>query len=226
MATLFKSKKDLVYDHLRAEILSGAYPPNKRLVIDGLAAQLGCSQIPIREALQQLQAEGFVVIEPYVGPRVAPLEADIIWEIFQLLEALEVISCRAACQRMTDDDIRSMEQMVCAMDEFLDNAEQWSQENQRFHNALCEWGQTTFVKHLMTNVLAQWNRVRQYYMKDVFVKRVDLSQHDHHELVQAVRSRDADLAEHIVCRHNQRALADYVAYLHSVGHISNKENTR
>jgi DNA-binding GntR family transcriptional regulator len=214
---VFKSKKELVYDRLRMEILNGSHPPGERLVIDALASELGVSQIPIREALQQLQAEGFIVFESHVGPRVAPIEPDVIWEIFQLLEGLEIISCRAACQRMTDDDIRKMEHMVDEMDAFLDNAEQWSQENRRFHNALCEWGCTTLVKNIMSNILAQWNRVRHYYMKDVFVKRVDLSHKDHRELVQALYDRDVERAEHIVRRHNQRSYSDYVEYLRSTG---------
>jgi DNA-binding GntR family transcriptional regulator len=218
MAT-FKSKRDLVYDHLRAEILRGIYPPGKRLVIDGLASELGVSQIPIREALQQLQAEGFVIFEPHVGPRVAAIDPDMIWEIFQLLEALETVSCRAACRHMSDADILAMERMVSAMDSLSHNPEKWSQENQRFHQTLCEWGQTTLVKNILSNVLDQWNRLRQYYLKDVLVKRLDLSQHDHRDLLEALRDRDVERAEQIARRHNQRALSDYVAYLQSTGHI-------
>ncbi len=216
MAT-FKSKKELVYDHLRAEILNGTQPPGKRLVIDSLASELGVSQIPIREALQQLQAEGFVTFTAHVGPSVAPIEPDLIWEIFQLLESLEVISCRAACLRMTDDDIRNLEQMVHTMEDLLDTPERWSEENQRFHHALCEWGRTTLVKGFMINVLAQWDRVRQYYVKDVFSKHLDLSQRDHQELIKALRNRDAEQAEQIVRRHNQRAFSDYAAYLGFTG---------
>jgi DNA-binding GntR family transcriptional regulator len=222
---IFKSKKELVYDQLRAEILNGTYPPGKRLIIDGLASELGVSQIPIREALQQLQAEGFVIIEPHVGPRVAPIEIDVIWEIFQLLEALEIISCRAACQHMSAADLLGMEQMLHTMDALLDDPEQWSQENQHFHYALCEWGHTRLVKNLMTNVLDQWNRLRHYYLKDVLEKRLDLSQRDHWDLLSALRDRDSKRTEQIVQRHNQRALADYLAYLESAGHMKNGETT-
>ncbi len=217
MAT-FKSKKELVYDRLRADILNGNLPPGKRLVIDGLASELGVSQIPIREALQQLQAEGFVTFEAHVGPSVTTIEPDEIWEIFQLLEALEVVSCRAACRRMSDKDIHAMEAMVRAMDTLTEKPEDWSQENQRFHQALCDWGQTTIVKNLMFNVMAQWNRLRHHYLKDVFLKRLDLSQQDHLDLVEALGRRDAETAEQVVRRHNQRALSDYVAYLESIDH--------
>ena len=224
MAT-FKSKKELVYDHLRSEILNGNFPPGKRLVIDSLSSELGVSQIPIREALQQLQAEGFVTFEAHVGPSVATIELDEIWEIFQLLEALEVVSCRAACRRMSDEDIQEMDTMLETMDKLTEKPDEWSQANQRFHQALCEWGQTRMVKNLMFNVLAQWNRLRHHYLKNVFLKRLDLSQQDHRDLVQALHARDADTAEQVVRRHNQRALSDYVAYLETIDlHKVAKEN--
>jgi len=218
----FKSKKDLVYEHLRTEILQSTYPPGKRLIIDGLSAELGISQIPIREALQQLQAEGLVTMEPHVGFRVAELEANVIWEIFQLLEVLEAISCRAACRHITDEDIESIEQILRTMDMLLDAPDQWSQQNRRFHQTVCEFGRTTLVKNLMSYVLDQWNRLRQYYLKDGLIKRLDLSQQDHWELLGALRDRDAERAEQVVRQHNQRALSDYVAYLQSTGDINNK----
>lgn len=223
MFSKFKSKKDIVYDHLQTAILRGDYQPGERLVIDRLAAEFGVSQIPIREALQQLQSERFVVIEPHVGPRVANIEAGLIYEIFQLLQAFETISCRAACRSMTDADLDEMQQMLCQMDALVDDPEQWSLNNQRFHRALCLWGETRLVEDLMGHVLAQWDRLRHHYLKDVLLKRIELSQQDHWALYKALQARKADLAEQIVRQHNQRALADYITYLESTGQIPQKE---
>jgi DNA-binding GntR family transcriptional regulator len=215
----FKTKKDLVYDHLRSEILRGTFAPGERIVIDGLASQLGVSQIPIREALQQLQAEGFVEMEPHIGPRVTEIHASLICEIFQLLEALEVISGRVACQRMSSVNLDEMEQILRNMDTLSDDLEQWSKENERFHYSICDWAGTGLVKNLMNNVLDQWDRLRHYYLKDVLVYRIDQSQRDHWELFEALRARDVDQVEQISRRHNQRALAAYVEHLKATGHI-------
>src|SRR5690242_5219433 len=95
---VFRSKKDAVLDALRTAIIKGAFKPGARLVIDELAAHFGTSAIPVREALQQLQAEGLVIIQPYAGATVTLIEANLIVEIFELLEAFELISGRAACQ--------------------------------------------------------------------------------------------------------------------------------
>ncbi len=129
--------------------------------------QLGVSQVPIREALQQLQAEGFVVTESHIGPRVAEIHAHLIWEIFQLLEALELISSRKACARMQTPQFDVMETLLHSLDDLDENSCQWSQKNTRLHLALCDWGQTALVKSVMSTVLSQWDRLRNHYLKDM-----------------------------------------------------------
>ena len=89
MRPTFRSKNEVVYDLLRQSIIEGEYKPGKRLVIDELAVTLGVSQSPIREAMRQLEADGFVTIEPYVGATVTKINADFIFEVFGLLESLE-----------------------------------------------------------------------------------------------------------------------------------------
>ena len=96
MVGFSRSKKELVSATLRNAILNGEFAPGMRLVIDDLAKQLGVSAIPVREALQQLSADGYVIIEPYLGARVAPIEAESVVEVFSLLETMEVVSSRAA----------------------------------------------------------------------------------------------------------------------------------
>jgi DNA-binding GntR family transcriptional regulator len=111
-----RSKKELVIATLRNAILNGELTPGTRLVIDDLARQLGVSPIPVREALQQLDADGYVAIEPYLGARVTPIEAESVVEVFSLLEIMEVISSRAACQSMSDEDFAVLEQILLNMD--------------------------------------------------------------------------------------------------------------
>ena len=116
MSSIFRSKKEVVYDLLRENILQGKYKPGSRLVIDELAVTLGVSQIPIREAMRQLEADGFVTIEPYVGATVAQLNAEFIFEVFALLEHLEIISSRAACRVMSDEDLQQLAAMIDQME--------------------------------------------------------------------------------------------------------------
>lgn len=66
-------KHERAYRLIRERILAGRYAPGERLVIDGLAAELGISQVPVREAIRRLEAEGRIVYRHNAGARVAPL---------------------------------------------------------------------------------------------------------------------------------------------------------
>lgn len=209
----FRSKKELVYETLRQEILDGSLPPSTRLVIDDLAAQLGVSQIPVREALQQLQADGYVVIQPHVGAKVTELHTDSIHEIFALLESLEVIAGQAACQHMSDEAISEAEALVREMDTLTDNREAWSQANMRFHRFIAEFSDTFLVTTLLAKVFDHWDRLRRHYLKDVSTHRLNEAQKEHWAIIDALRAGDAERLEQVTQQHNQKALRAYLAHL-------------
>jgi DNA-binding GntR family transcriptional regulator len=211
----FQSKKGLVYESLRAGILEGELKPGSRLVIDELAEDLGVSQIPVREALQKLQADGYVEIRPYIGARVTEIHASSITEIFILLEAMEVISGRAACEQMSEDDLDELAAIVRTMDGSQDDPEGWSHENVHLHQFICERSETPLVGVLVGKVLDQWDRLRRYYLNDVFADRIRIAQKEHLSLLDALRSRDPDQVERVIREHNQGALQAYVDHLSS-----------
>ncbi|HEY64775.1 MAG TPA: GntR family transcriptional regulator [Caldilineae bacterium] len=223
--TGFRSKKELVYDSLRAAILKGELKPGTRLIIDDLASQLGVSQIPIREALQQLQADGFVTIKPYVGATVTEVHSGLVCEVFQLLEAMEIISGRAACQQMSDEDLDEMEKRLREMDNLIDDLDRWSEENIRLHQFICERAGTPLVGALMTKVVDHWERLRQLYLSDVFAHRVPEAQRQHWEILRALRARDPDLLEEVVRKHNRSALEAYTKYMESAGLMAPRQDT-
>src|SRR5579875_81573 len=68
------SKHERAYAVIRRRILDGTYRPGHRLVIGTLAAELGVSPVPVREAIRRLEAEGRVVYRHNAGPRVAPAD--------------------------------------------------------------------------------------------------------------------------------------------------------
>jgi DNA-binding GntR family transcriptional regulator len=142
----FRSKKEFAYDALRDAILEGRLAPGTRLVIDELAADLSVSHIPIREALQQLQADGFIIIEPYVGARVTEIDAGLVCEVFDLMEALEVIGGRAASLRMSEDSLAEMESRLHTMDALVTDPGRFSQENADLHQFICERAGTPLVR--------------------------------------------------------------------------------
>ena len=210
MPPVFRSKNALVYDALKDAILQGELKPGQRVIIDELAHDLGVSQIPVREALRSLEADGLVRIEAYVGATVTEIHAGLTHEIFALLAALESISSRAACQQMSDAQLDELAATIGAMDALLDQPDRWSAENKRLHAFICDCAGMPLVASMMTKTLDHWDRLRRYYQDDVFAHRISAAQREHGRLLDAFRRRDPALVEQIVRQHNQAALAAYL----------------
>lgn len=205
----FRSKKDAIIDSLRNAITKGAFHPGERLVIDELATHFGASAIPVREALQQLQAEGLVTIQPYVGATVTAIEAGLIIEIFELLEALETISGKAACRQMSEEDFAQFETLLREMDTLTGDLELWSEANVRLHQFICDCAAMPLVKSTLNRVLDQWNRLRSYYLNDVFTHRVVAAQLEHWQMLGAMKAGDEAELERVIRDHNRAACHAY-----------------
>jgi DNA-binding GntR family transcriptional regulator len=83
------TKQQRVYDTIRERILSGTYSPGYRVVIDALAAELGVSALPVREAIRRIEAEGLIVYRPNAGAQVAPADPRLFVEELSVLALLE-----------------------------------------------------------------------------------------------------------------------------------------
>ena len=100
-----QTKEQYVYIALRQAILHCELAPGEKLIIDRLSAEMGISQIPIRAAIQRLQSEGLVIINPHASAMVAPLPPEKIDEVFTLLENLERAAFKFAAQNIIDADL-------------------------------------------------------------------------------------------------------------------------
>lgn len=210
----FERKQDRVYEAIRDDILKGRFPPGSRLPIDAIAHGLGVSHIPVREALKQLEAEGYVVIEPYVGTTVARLEPEWIREVFDLMEDLEVRSVRAACAGFTEADLAAVAAIVREMDALVEDPDAWAAANVRLHLTLSERAGLHLTGRLLRQVLDQWERLRAHFLRAVPATRLARAQEDHRVIVEALQRRDVEGAEALVRRHNREAYRAYAEFLH------------
>src|SRR5208283_5631464 len=208
-----RSKKELVIETIRTSILNRELTPGTRLVIEDLANRLGVSRIMKRKTLQQLEADGYVVIEPYLGAKVAPIEAESVVEVFSLLETMEVVSSRTACLHMTDEELNSLEEIVSKMDALISDPERWSLENRRFHSFICEKSGTRLVGSLMSKVLDHWDRLHRYFLRDVFARRLPQAQREHWKILKTLKARDPGETEAVIREHAQASLTAYTKYL-------------
>lgn len=223
MRPVFRSKPEIVHDMLRESIIHGEYKPGERLVIDEVAARLGVSQIPVREAVRQLEADGLVTVEPYTGATVTQFNPDLAYEIFALLESLEVICGRRACTCMSDAEMDELDTVVGKMDATVAEPEQWSQLNREFHLLICRFSGVQLIERMLEKTLDHWDRLRLHYVRDVLLHRIPAAQQEHRAVMAAFRRRDADAIEQLLRDHNRHALAAYVDLMLQEGFLDRRE---
>lgn len=110
--TGYRTKSEWAYIQLRRWIQSGALKPSERLDQEELAARLGVSRVPLRQALVKLQADGLVVSRPHAGATVAPLSLADAEDIYAARAVLEPMLTEVAAKRVGEESIRELELMI------------------------------------------------------------------------------------------------------------------
>jgi DNA-binding GntR family transcriptional regulator len=209
----FRRKSEAAYSWLRDAIIEGSLAGSERLVIDDLAQQMGISPIPIREALSQLQAEGFVVYKPHVGATVTDIYPSLAYEIFGLLESVEVISGRSVCHQRNGEFLDYLETLLREIDDMVDQPDRFSQANAHFHQQIAQQAGAILMSTVVNIVWLHWDRLRRHYLAAVFAPQTHLAQKEHWELLAALRAGDADWVEEVTRRHNRRSQEAYQRYI-------------
>ena len=126
---------DSVAAALRAALQQGRWSPGAALRQEDLAAEFGVSRIPVREALNKLQAEGLIVVEPNRGAFVASLSAPEVNEIFDLRVLLECDALRHAIPQHTARTLRHLRALQAELDAEADPS-LWLATDAAFHEVL------------------------------------------------------------------------------------------
>jgi DNA-binding GntR family transcriptional regulator len=134
-----------VYLLLKAEVINDQFQADQRIVIESVAARLGVSPTPVREALARLAGEQLVAFRAYVGYSALPPLS--LTELNDLFEAREVIECAGAvraCERSTDDDLARLREIDAHIRAGHYGKDRYSEfvsfvnDNQRFHETLLD----------------------------------------------------------------------------------------
>lgn len=206
-----RTKEEYVYETLRSAIVHCELVPGEKLVIDNLSLELGVSPIPIRGALQRLQAEGLVEIVPHTGAVVSEISPDTVNEIFMLLEALESVAFSVAAQKATPEDILFLRQLVDEMGQAqqADNAGRWYDLNNQFHLTVAGLTKMKMLLRFTSRALDSRDRLRHFYSKTFIVFRMSEAHTEHCQMINLLESRDVERLLPLVAQHNRKAKEAY-----------------
>jgi len=198
------SLKDKVYRALKEAILSmNIYgsPEEIRLDERELAAQLGVSRTPIREAISRLEQEGFVRIAQRRGVFVVRKTKREVVEMITVWAALEGMAARLITRTASDPEIAELRRMFATFENNEPRAhiDEYSETNVRFHQKILQMSKSELIGQLAENLFAHVRAIRVRTIGDN--GRVERSIIDHMQIIEALEQRDTDQAERLVRQH-------------------------
>ncbi len=183
---------------LRTSISGGRWPPGTPLRQAELAEEFGVSRIPVREALQTLQSEGLVRIEPNRGTFVSGFDKEQIDEIFDLRVMLEVDVLRRAVAKHDERSVRNLEAIQRELDHARDKSE-WLRLDRAFHDALYAPSEREATLKV---IAALRTSVERFYISLLHPEARRGGWNDEHQqLIAAVRNKKSKLACELLTQH-------------------------
>ena len=198
------SVAQLAYAAIRNAVLAmDAYDSGADLRLDEkrLAAQLGVSRTPVREALARLEHEGLVEIIPRRGVRVVRKSKAEIVEMIIAWAALEGMAARLATERAPAEEITALRTLFSEFeeDELRSHLDEYSAANLRFHQRIIELGHSQLIADMADDLLVHVRAIRRPAIGEG--DRVERSIVDHLHIIEALEARQTELAETLVRDH-------------------------
>ncbi|MFI6868146.1 GntR family transcriptional regulator [Nocardia sp. NPDC050406] len=182
-----------VHRQLRQLVLSGELEPGAPLSVLALAARLGVSRSPVREAVQQLIYEGLAVTVPHAGARVAVVDDARIREVLAVRAVLDGLAAAEAATRLTEADLAKLTAMLAAQEENLRDGADSARDAEldlEFH---------TFIRDSSGNAtladeLARLESQAHLYRGDLWTRERNrrIAVREHRRIVEALESGHAE----------------------------------
>ena len=192
--------REEIREQIIEDILNGRLQPGARIVETRIAQQFGVSQGPVREALRDLELFGFVVSSPFRGTQVRKISTDDLLEIYPIRAALEGVAARAAAVKIDDATLARLEQLIGSMRAAAERNDHRAEADadHAFHHAIVKASGNHMLEHM-------WQTMRLSITTCVTHSVTHRSLHEiaerHWVVLEALRARDPDRAEHAIRRH-------------------------
>ncbi|MBU2234398.1 MAG: GntR family transcriptional regulator [Proteobacteria bacterium] len=203
------SVREKTYDYLKSNILSGRFVPGERLAEEHLAKELGVSRTPVREALHKLEQDGLIEPLESRGFCIPKDSEEEIEDLFELRTVLEGYTLKIICERITDEQIGRLEEIIDKAEVSLrrkriDEVFQWNTE---FHDIL--YGMVA-DKRRFYNLIVNIRKYVLRYRKDTlqYLGAAKRTIDGHRQILLALKLKDPDLCERVMRAHIREAKDD------------------
>ncbi len=201
-----------IFEWLEAAVLDRSLPPGTHLIEETLAAQLGVSRTPVREAVKMLAQAGWVELHPHSGAHVRYFSVQEAREAFEVREALEELAAGLAAERSTDEELARLAKILERGDEMAASEpfpKELAKLNSDFHGALFSAAHNNHLTELLIDLE---KKVRWHFEEVASVRRAS-SWKEHRKILEALRRRDSDRARELMVMHSRTTQAMLLKHL-------------
>ena len=203
------SRAESLYRSVKDMAILFEFKPGERINEVELAQRLGASRTPLREALNRLVAEGFLVLRQDRGFFCRDLKPREMFELYQFRAVLEVAAIRLACEQATEQEVAELAQFLnqTGPQEGGRSSQELVALDEYFHEKIMALSRNMEMSRTLENINA---RIKYFRWVDMDSKR-EGTQQEHQVIVQALMARDADLAAQRMEAHITRRLEQITA---------------
>lgn len=193
--------RDVVFHTLREAILRGDLQPGERLMELQLAAKLGVSRTPIREAIRMLEQEGLAVTMPRKGAEVAKMTLKGMEDVLEIRGALDELASQLACERITAEQLERLNMRKLDFEASLKtgNLKLIAEADVNFHDVIYEATGNPKLVSLLNNLREQIYRYRVEYIKKAENHPILIKEHE--AIYQSLLNRNQEAARLSIREH-------------------------
>jgi DNA-binding GntR family transcriptional regulator len=189
---------------MRAMIVSAELAPGSLVQETRLSEALGVSRTPLREAMKLLAAEGLVELRPNRSPRIAEIETDRVFELFEALAGIERLAAELAAQRATDRELQRLRLLQTRMEKHHRDGrlDDYFAINGEIHGLIVRAARNAPLREAHETLLSRAERAR--YLALGAERRWSNSVEEHAAILVALETRDGEAAGRLLSAHVQR----------------------
>jgi DNA-binding GntR family transcriptional regulator len=201
-----------VYRVLKSKIIKGSFEPGDKLLESRIAKQLGVSRTPVREALRQLAAAGFVKMIPNQAIIVNDISIKDLREVLQIRGVLEGLAAWLAAFLITKEKIKVLETCNENMEKLIgqNNIIAFGKESNKFHSVILEICENNRLIQIRENLADQIYKYRNISLH--IPGRLESALKEHKEITEALKQGNADKADVLSKTHIANVLKNILSH--------------
>lgn len=191
----YKNKQETAYEEIKNAIILCHLNPGDQIIIRSVSAQLGISEIPVREAIKRLISENFIV-EKNSSLLVSQISPASFLDMLEVKLDLELLAIKITAKKITDEQIDCLNNILKSMEHYLaiNDIEHYKSEHHQFHSKTYEFCGVSYLISAISSAFSHHDRAINFFNLKIW--ETDPSLEVHSNILKALIDRNPDMAKY------------------------------